>query len=281
MLSYRAANGRRHPAMASCRGSFGSGLPGKKSDNKGLDLQAVLLQLDPLALTFAFRQKLSTSRELSKSTWVSAGVTTALGTSSLVNTTDVTHDVPPMCSHWPPPLRQPRAERTRPGSQVCCIRSSSWRPDNPRGPEAALIHSLWVRTSPLTPGLQTAPVKRANPHGRRMPIAGSESQRSPSYPRSQPACPRRAKCRHAPSCPTAVQRHKQRLANEARNLGGRVDRATPFPARSGATQGSRQRPLRCAVRLCSKDHPRTSAHSFLMGDKSLQRRPHGQILLIF
>lgn len=178
MLSYRAANGRRHPATASCRGSFGSGLPGKKSDNKGLDLQAVPWQLDPLALTFAFRQKLSTSRELSKGTRVSAGVTTALGTSSLVNTTDVTHNVSPMCSHQPPPLRWPCAERTWPGSQVCCIRSSSWRPDNPRGPGAALIHSIWVQATPLTPSLQTAPVTRTNPHGRRMPTAGSESQRS-------------------------------------------------------------------------------------------------------
>lgn len=100
-------------------------------------------------------------------------------------------------------------------------------------------------------------------------------------------CPNNAKCQHSPSCPTAVYKQgqpssvwQQLMKPEAWEAAWCcADTATPFPA-----QGDPGLPARlphCALRLCSKDHPRTSAHSFLMGDKSLQRHSHGQILLIF
>lgn len=50
-----------------------------------------------------------------------------------------------------------------------------------------------------------------------------------------------------------------------------ADTATTLPALAQAWSGTTWGPaqlLHCAVRLCFKDHPRTSAHSLLMGDNA-------------
>lgn len=73
--------------------------------------------------------------------------------------------------------RVPWRKSTWPGSQVFYTSSSSWRPDR-------LSSEVWSSPDsqhlgmnlPQTSQSQTAPIRRADPHGRSLPTAGSESQ---------------------------------------------------------------------------------------------------------
>lgn len=252
MLSYCSANGRLHPSTAFCPGNFKSGLPGKNQTTKVLISKLLFcswIHLRWPSLSDRSRGRHGSSAKAQESAsgwpwpWAPTGpwsranmpilqcvtcerwVTLASITDSPSENEDV--------AKWPSLCLGAAA-----GAQT----GSPWRPNPP------LIYNISVWTSPQTSHFQTAPVERANPHGRSRPAAGSASAQTALSIDPNRSCPHQAKCQHVPHVPQHPGAQQCLApANEARTSGGRrdlccADKATPFPAvaqaRSGAIQGS-------------------------------------------